>query len=101
MKVIIEDNTYIGNPQAVVNELRRQLFNRPDVTDAESYVKYIQETYRRVYDRDMALPDTDLDSRIRAMFAILEYDGLAEVLEATLISTRWHSVVLPPRWCRR
>ena len=81
MKVIIEDNTYIGNPQAVVNELRRQLFNRPDVTDVESYVKYIQETYRRVYDRDMALPDTDLDSRIRAMFAILEDDGLAEVLE--------------------
>lgn len=81
MKVIIEDNTYIGNPQAVVNELRRQLFFRPDVTDAESYVKYIQETYRRVYGKEMVLPNIDLDSRIQAMFAILEDHGLAEVLE--------------------
>lgn len=81
MKIIIEDNTYIGNPQAVVNELRRQLFFRPDVTDAESYVKYIQETYRRVYGKEMVLPDIDLDSRIQAMFAILEDHGLAEVLE--------------------
>jgi hypothetical protein len=64
-----------------VNELRRQLFFRPDVTDAESYVKYIQETYRRVYGKEMVLPDIDLDSRIQAMFAILEDHGLAEVLE--------------------
>lgn len=81
MKVIIEETTYIGSPLSVVNELRRQLFNRPDVTDAEGYVRYIQETYRRVYDRDMMLPDVDLADRIRAMFAILEDDGLAEVLE--------------------
>ena len=81
MKVIIEETTYIGSPSSVVNELRRLLFNRPDVTDAESYVRYIADTYRSVYNREMVLPDTDLDSRIRAMFAILEDNGLAEVLE--------------------
>jgi len=29
----------------------------------------------------MALPEADLDGRIRAMFAILEDAGLAEVIE--------------------
>ena len=81
MKVIIDETTYSGSPVEIVNELRKLLFNRPDVTDAEGYIHYIQDTYKRVFEQNMALPDAGLDGRIRAMFAILEDAGLAEVIE--------------------
>lgn len=81
MKVIIDETTYSGSPVGIVNELQKLLFNRPDVTDAEGYIRYIQSTYKRVFEQNMALPDAGLDGRIRAMFAILEDAGLAEVIE--------------------
>ncbi len=81
MKIIIDETTYIGSPTGIVNELRRLLFDKPDVTDTESYIKHIQNTYKQVFNREMALPDAGIDGRIRAMFAILEEAGYAEVLE--------------------
>ena len=81
MKIIIDETTYSGSPTDIVNELRKKLFNRPDVTDAEGYIRYIQDTYKRVFEQDMILPNADVDGRIRAMFAILEDAGLAEVIE--------------------
>ena len=81
MKVIIDETTYSGSPVGIVNELQKLLFNRPDVTDAEGYIRYSQSTYKRVFEQNMALPDAGLDGRIRAMFAILEDAGLAEVIE--------------------
>ena len=81
MKIIVDETKYEGTPEEIVGKLRELLFDKPDVMDAESYIRYIQATYKRVFERDMILPDTDLDGRIRAMFAILEEAELAEVIE--------------------
>lgn len=81
MKIIADETIYEGTPEEIVGMLRELLFNRPDVTDTESYLRYIQGTYKRVFERDMALPEADLDGRIRAMFSILEDAGLMEVIE--------------------
>lgn len=81
MKIIADETIYEGTPEEIVGKLRELLFNRPDVTDTESYIRYIQGTYKRVFAQDMILPETKLDGRIRAMFAILEDEGLLEVAE--------------------
>ncbi|MDD3921209.1 MAG: hypothetical protein PHO41_08585 [Eubacteriales bacterium] len=81
MKIIVDEIKYEGTPEEIVGKLRELLFDRPDVTDTESYIRYIQGTYKRAFAQDMILPETKLDGRIRAMFAILEEAELAEVLE--------------------
>lgn len=81
MKIIADETIYEGTPEEIVGMLRELLFDRPDVTDTESYIRYIQGTYKRVFAQDMILPETKLDGRIRAMFAILEDAGLMEVVE--------------------
>lgn len=81
MKIIIDETTYAGSPQEIVKDLMGLLFDQPDVTDAESYIRYIQGVYKSVFAEEMSLPNSDLDGRIRAMFAILEDVGYAEVLE--------------------
>lgn len=81
MKICVYDRTFEGSPMEIVESLRQLLFNITDIPDAEAYIRHIKRTYQMAYNREMILPNVDLDGRIRAMFAILEEAELAEVLE--------------------
>lgn len=81
MKIVAYEQTFAGSPQDIIESLRGLLFDVADVPDTEAYIRHIQRTYKLAYNKDMVLPDTGLDGRIRAMFAMLEEAGLMEVLD--------------------
>lgn len=81
MKIVLDEATYEGTPSEIAENLRGLLFDAEIAPDAESYIQYIQNTYKRVFERDMTLPETDLDGRIGAMFTMLEEAGLMEAIE--------------------
>lgn len=81
MKITAYGRTFEGSPQEIIESLRDLLLDAAYISDAEAYIRHIQRTYKMAYGKEMALPKTGLDGRIRAMFAILEDAGLMEVTE--------------------
>ena len=81
MKIIIDGIAFSGSPTEIVDTLRELLFEETEPPDIEGYIAHIQNAYLKMLGREMILPQTTLDGRIRAMFAILEDAGLAEVIE--------------------
>lgn len=81
MKIIIDGIAFSGSPTDIVDTLRELLFKKTEPLDIEEYITHIQAAFRQVFNKDMILPQTTLDNRIRAMFSILEENGLAEVIE--------------------
>lgn len=81
MKIIIDGIAFSGSPTDIVDTLRELLFKKTELLDIEEYITHIQTAFRQVFNKDMILPQTALDNRIRAMFSILEENGLAEVIE--------------------
>lgn len=81
MKIIIDGIAFSGSPTDIVDTLRELLFKKTEPLDIEEYITHIQAAFRQMFNKDMILPQTTLDNRIRAMFSILEENGLAEVIE--------------------
>ncbi len=81
MKIRIDEKTYEGTGEEILDQLRLQSFDPTEFPDAESYLWQLRSNFMRATDLDCVLPDSGLERQARAMFAQLAKVGALEVLE--------------------
>ena len=81
MKIRIDEKTYEGTGEEILDQLRLQSFDPTEFPDPESYLWQLRSNFMRATDLDCILPDSGLERQARAMFAQLAKAGAMEVLE--------------------
>lgn len=81
MKIRIDERTYEGTGEEILDQLRLASFDPTEFPDAESYLWQLRSNFIRATDLDCTLPDSGLEQQARAMFALLEKAGAMEVLD--------------------
>lgn len=81
MKIRIDERTYEGTGEEILDQLRLASFDPTEFPDAESYLWQLRSNFMRATDLDCTLPDGCLERQARAMFALLAKAGAMEVLE--------------------
>ena len=81
MKIRIDERTYEGTGEEILDQLRLASFDPTEFPDAESYLWQLRSNFIRATDLDCTLPDGCLERQARAMFALLEKAGAMEVLD--------------------
>lgn len=81
MKIRIDERTYEGTGEEILDQLRLASFDPTEFPDAESYLWQLRSNFMRATDLDCTLPDGSLEWQARAMFALLAKAGAMEVLE--------------------
>ena len=81
MKIRIDEKTYEGTGEEILDQLRLQSFDPTEFPDSESYLWQLRSNFMRTTDLDCVLPDSGLERQARAMFAQLARAGAMEVLE--------------------
>lgn len=81
MRICIDERTFEGTPQDIVEDLRELLLDPDIAPDNEAYIEHIKRSYERITGEEMLLPETGIDERIRAMFRELDAMGFMEVLD--------------------
>ena len=81
MKIRIDERTYEGSGEAIMEQLRQQTFDPTEYPDTESYIFQLRSNFIRATDLECDLPDSSVEEQARAMFAHLARAGALEILE--------------------
>ena len=81
MKIRVDERTYEGSAEEILDQLRLASFDPAEFPDAESYLWQLRSNFMRATDLDCTLPDGCLERQARAMFALLAKAGAMEVLD--------------------
>ena len=81
MKICIEESTYEGTPIEILTQLRAIHFDADTFDGMEGYIRYMQNTIRRMTERPCELPEDSTDERAAALIHVLHGIGALELLE--------------------
>ena len=77
MKICIEESTYEGTPIEILTQLRALHFDAGTFDGTEGYIRYMQNTIRRMTEQ----PDDSTEERAAALIHVLQEIGALELLE--------------------
>ena len=81
MKIYIDERTYEGTGEEIMEQLRLQTFDPTEYPDTESYIFQLRSNFIRATDLECDLPESGVEEQARAMFAHLAKAGALEILE--------------------
>ena len=81
MKIYIDERTYEGTGEEIMEQLRQQTFDPTEYPDTESYIYQLRSNFIRATDLECDLPESGVEEQARAMFARLAKAGALEILE--------------------
>ena len=81
MKICIDERTYEGSGEEIMEQLRQQTFDSTEYPDTESYIYQLRSNFIRATDLECDLPESDVEEQARTMFAHLAKAGALEILE--------------------
>ena len=81
MKICIDERTYEGTGEEIMDQLRLQTFDPTEYPDTESYIYQLRSNFIRATDLECDLPESGVEEQARAMFAHLAKAGALEILE--------------------
>ena len=81
MRICIEESTYEGTPIEFLSQLRAMHFDAGTFDGMEGYIRYMQNTIRRMTETQCELPETSTGERAAALIRVLSEIGALELLE--------------------
>ena len=81
MKICIEESTYEGTPIEILTQLRALHFDAGTFDGTEGYIRYMQNTIRRMTEQPCELPESSTEERAAALIHVLQEIGALELLE--------------------
>ena len=81
MKICIEETTYTGTPVELLTQLRAMHFDAATFDGMEGYIRYMQNTIRRMTEQPCELPEGSTEERAVALIHVLGEIGALELLE--------------------
>lgn len=81
MKICIEESTYEGKSIEIITQLRAMHFDADTFDGMEGYIRYMQNTIRRMTERPCELPEGSTEERAAALIHVLQEIGALELLE--------------------
>ena len=81
MKICIDERTYEGSGEEIMDQLRLQTFDPTEYPDTESYIYQLRSNFIRATDLECDLPESGVEEQARTMFAHLARAGALEILE--------------------
>lgn len=81
MKIRIDERTYEGTGEEIMEQLRQQTFDPTEYPDTESYIWQLRGNFIRATDLECDLPESGVERQAQAMIAHLAKAGALEVLE--------------------
>ena len=81
MKICIEESTYEGTPIEILAQLRALHFDAGTFDGTEGYIRYMQNTIRRMTEQPCELPESSTEERAAALIHVLQEIGALELLE--------------------
>ena len=81
MKICIDERTYEGSGEEIMEQLRQQTFDPTEYPDTESYIQQLRGNFIRATDLDCPLPESGVERRAQAMFSHLAKAGALTILE--------------------
>ena len=81
MRICIEESTYEGTPIEILAQLRAMHFDADTVDGTEGYIRYMQNTIRRMTETQCELPEGSTEERAAALIHVLQEIGALELLE--------------------
>lgn len=81
MRICIEESTYEGTPIEILAQLRALHFDAGTFDGTEGYIRYMQNTIRRMTEQPCELPEGSTGERAAALIHVLQEIGALELLE--------------------
>ena len=81
LKIRIDERTYEGTGEEIMEQLRLATFDPMEFPDTESYIWQLRENFIRTTGLDCILPESDVERQAQTMIAHLAKAGSLEVLE--------------------
>ena len=81
MRICIEESTYEGTPIEILAQLRAMHFDAGTFDGTEGYIRYMQNTIRRMTEQPCELPESSTGERAAALIRVLSEIGALELLE--------------------
>ena len=81
MKICIEESTYEGMPIEILTQLCALHFGADTFDGTEGYIRYMQNTIRRMTEQPCELPEGSTEERAAALIHVLGGIGALELLE--------------------
>ena len=81
MKISIDERTYEGTGEEIMEQLRQQTFDPTEYPNTESYIYQLRSNFIRATDLACDLPESGVERQARTMFTHLARAGALEILE--------------------
>ena len=81
MRIRIDERTYEGSGEELMEQLRQESFDPTEYPDTESYIWQLRSNFIRATDMECDLPESGVERQARAMFAHLAKAGALTILE--------------------
>ena len=81
MKICIDERTYEGTGEEIMEQLRQQTFDPTEYEDTAQYIQQLRSNFIRATDLACDLPASGVEQQARAMFSHLARAGALEILE--------------------
>ena len=81
MKIRIDEQTYEGTGEEIMEQLRLATFDPTEYPDTESYIWQLRSNFIRATDLECDLPESGVERQARAMIDRLAKVGSLEVID--------------------
>ena len=81
MRICIEESTYEGTPIEILTQLRAIHFDADTFDGMEGYIRYMQNTIRRMTEQPCERPESSTGERAAARSRVLSEIGGVELWE--------------------
>ena len=81
MKICIDERTYDGSGEEIMEQLRQQTFDPAEYPDTESYIQQLRSNFIRATDLECDLPESGVERQAQAMLTHLAKAGALTILE--------------------
>lgn len=82
MKVLIDETIYEGSTVEILDQLRALTFDPQEFPSTDTYIRYLQDSIRRMTDLPCKLPTSSVEQRASVLLETLERIGALERLAA-------------------
>ena len=81
MKIRIDERTYEGTGEEIMEQLRQETFDPGEYPDTESYIWQLRSNFIRATGLECDLPESDVEHQARTMIDRLAGAGALEVID--------------------
>ena len=82
MKVLIDETIYEGGAVGILDRLRALTFDPQEFPSTDAYIRFLQDSIRRMTDLPCELPAGSVEQRAAVLLETLEHIGALERLAA-------------------